>query len=73
MSGHFGFVRTYCRIRERFFWRRIENSVRNYVRNCKECLERKPDPQPSKGLLQPMPYPTEPFDTIGIDLMGFFL
>jgi hypothetical protein len=69
-AGHLGFLKTYTRIRERFYWNRIEKTVRNYVKNCKSCQERKPETGPPKGELQIIEYPSEPFMVVGVDIVG---
>ncbi|GBN43808.1 Retrovirus-related Pol polyprotein from transposon 412, partial [Araneus ventricosus] len=39
-AGHLGFIKTYDRLRKRFYWPRLYRSVRNYVMHCKECQRR---------------------------------
>jgi hypothetical protein len=70
LSGHLGFLKTYIRVRERFYWKRIERSVRQYVRNCKSCQEVKHDNTLPRGNMQAIPYPSSPFELCGIDLVG---
>ena len=70
LSGHLGFQKTFTKIRERFYWNRMEMSVRKYVNSCKSCQERKPEPGLKKGELQPMEYPTTPFEMVSMDIMG---
>ena len=70
LSGHLGFLKTYTKIRERFYWNRMERTVRQYVRNCVSCQERKSDTGPPKGSLQPIEYPIEPFYQVAMDIVG---
>lgn len=69
-AGHLGFAKTYDRIRSRYFWPGLSTSVAKYVRSCVSCQQRKRSTSPPAGLLQPLPCPSAPFETIGIDLFG---
>ena len=39
--GHMGVARTEERIRQRFYWPRIHNSVQTFIHNCRTCAQRK--------------------------------
>ena len=69
-SGHLGFIETFIKCRDRFYWPHIERTVRNYVSNCQSCQVRKNDPGPAKGLLQPIACPDFPFQFVGCDILG---
>jgi len=68
-GGHYGLVKTYLKVRERFYWPNLEKSIGKYIARCKSCQLNKPDYAPSKGLLQNIPY-QEPFSLLGLDLLG---
>ena len=70
ISAHLGFVRTYTKLRTRFYWRKIEHSTRQFIKNCKVCQEIKPDPGLPKGSMQPIKYPRHAFEMIGMDVAG---
>ncbi|GFY44269.1 retrovirus-related Pol polyprotein from transposon 297 [Trichonephila inaurata madagascariensis] len=72
-AGHLGFVRTYHRIRKRFFWPRLFRIVRSYVTHYRECQRRKAVPLKPPGTLIPIPLAEAPFQRIGMDLLGRFL
>lgn len=36
-SAHFGFQRTYSRIRQRYFWKGMYSDIDNWVRSCMSC------------------------------------
>ena len=71
LSGHLGFAKTYARIVSRYYWPKLSASVRNYVRSCLKCQQRKPG-NCSVGLLQSVPIPSFPFVCIGMDFLGPF-
>ncbi|GBN17170.1 hypothetical protein AVEN_242677-1 [Araneus ventricosus] len=71
-AGHLGFIKTYDRLRKRFYWPGLYRSVRNYVMHCKECQRRKPVPQIPPGHSMPMPAVEAPFHRVGVDLLGRF-
>ncbi|UYV83583.1 hypothetical protein LAZ67_23001537 [Cordylochernes scorpioides] len=71
-AGHLGFARTYDRIRKRYFWPGLYNSVRRYVAHCKECQRRKGENKLPAGKLIPIKPSSFPFQKIGMDLLGRF-
>lgn len=71
-SGHLGYTRTLARIKQNYYWPRLAEEVKHYVRTCLECQRRKAPPTKPAGLLHPVPVPETPFAQIGIDLLGPF-
>lgn len=70
-AAHQGFVRTLYRIKQRFYFPRMEKVVRRYVRSCKLCQARKPEIGKPKGELQNIVV-NEPFEMVGLDILGEF-
>lgn len=69
-AGHLGFHKTYDRVRSCFFRPGLSTSVARYIGSCLSCQQRKRPTSPPAGLLQPLPCPAVPFQTVGIDLYG---
>nr|CAI5868528.1 unnamed protein product [Callosobruchus analis] len=57
LSGHLGITKTLQRIKDRFYWTKLQKDVKKYVKGCPHC--------------QPIPVGL-PFDKVGIDILGPF-
>ena len=68
-GGHLGTLKTYYKVRRRFFWPNCEKTVRSYIRNCPNCQIFKDEKQPDKGLMQMMDI-SAPFECCGVDILG---
>jgi len=66
---HLGVAKTLGKLRERFFFPKMESLVRNYIRSCTSCLTRKQENLKPRGILCSIE-PGAPFDLIGIDIWG---
>ena len=69
VAGHLGYKRTLLRLQQRYWWPRMTNDVKWYVKTCRNCQFAKKDHGPKGGPLNPLPPRTEPFDVIGMDLI----
>jgi hypothetical protein len=68
-AGHLGFIKTLYKLKERFYFPKIDQFVRHYVRSCKDCQSRKRDYGQPKGDLQVIDS-QEPFSLVGMDILG---
>ena len=68
-AGHQGIERTYTTIHKLFYWPRMNNDVRNYVKSCDSCQRIKASQQVPAGLLQPLPIPQQPWDQVSMDFI----
>ena len=68
-SGHLGFWRTYQRTRTRYYWPRLLEHVRKYVRGCKHCQMRKIPREKPAGLIEAIAV-GQAFEMVGIDVFG---
>ena len=68
-SGHLGVSRTLERIRRRFFWPRMRESVEEYIHQCDTCMQRKLPANKNKAPLKNIEV-SEPFTFWAIDYMG---
>ena len=69
VAGHLGYKRTLLRLQQRYWWPKMTNDVKWYVRTCRNCQFAKKDYGPKGGPLNPLPPRSEPFDVIGMDLI----
>jgi transposase InsO family protein len=70
IAGHFGFEKTYGHLRSRFFWPTMAKEVQSYIHTCESCQRNKPSNQLPAGLLQPLPIPDRPWQTVTMDFIG---
>ena len=69
LSGHLGTAKTMERVVRRFVWPKMHEEIRHYVATCLGCQQNKPSSQLPIGLLQPLPIPEQPWQTISMDLI----
>ena len=70
IAGHLGASKTIARLSRHFYWPRLPRDVRNYVTNCITCQANKYGaPTTTPGLLQPLPIPSSPWQSIAMDLV----
>lgn len=67
MSGHFGVTRTFHKIREQFFFPRMYDQIKKYIRSCVACTRFNAQRQKAPGHLQREVPPEGVFDTMQMD------
>ena len=67
-SGHPGRDRTYSRLARSYWWPRMSQDVKRFVRSCKKCQHSKGD-RPRQAPLQCLPVPSEPWQDISMDFI----
>jgi cell fate (sporulation/competence/biofilm development) regulator YlbF (YheA/YmcA/DUF963 family) len=69
-AGHFGTFKTHRRIAEKYYWPRMLQYVKKYVRSCDVCKSNKPAPSNKTFLMGKFKDIHEPWQMISLDLMG---
>ena len=69
-GGHLGVHKTWNRIRNRYFWPDMFNSIRQYIRSCTKCQQFKVNRTTALGTLQPIEPPSGILDLMGLDFLG---
>jgi hypothetical protein len=72
LGGHLGQNRTIATIKHKYWWPHMSSKVAKWVASCKTCQQQKAPQQGKNGPLQLIPVATQPFEHIGLDLMGPF-
>ena len=69
LRAHFGIDKTLWRLEQTFTWPGMARDVREYVRTCDQCQRNKPPGGKTRGLLQPLPIPAEPWEEVSLDFI----
>jgi hypothetical protein len=70
--GHYGEQRTCEYIRRWYWWPQMLKSTVGFCKTCEACQRAKGSSQRPAGKLHPLPVPTKPWDSIGMDFVGPF-
>ena len=71
-ESHQGVVRTKQRLREHYWWPKIDDQVLTAIRACYLCQSNDKTAKPRPGPLQPVPLPDGPWQKIAMDIVGPF-
>ncbi|KAL9265229.1 Transposon Tf2-6 polyprotein-like protein [Drosera capensis] len=69
-AGHLGVHRTMALVSEHYYWPKMEADVETYVRTCLVCQQDKGEKHLSGGLLEPLPTPSRPWESISMDFIA---
>ena len=70
-AGHLGITRTLDKIKKRYYWPKMTRQIIHHVSTCTDCQTRKRSLERPAGLLRPI-QAQQPFEKVGIDLIGPF-
>jgi hypothetical protein len=68
-AGHFGFTKTYDRVKRSFFWDGMKQDICNFVAECDVCQHNKGETVKSLGTLQPLLIPPTIWRDISMDFI----
>ena len=68
--GHAGTERTSKYIHKFYWWSTLSKDVAKFCLTCGTCQAVKPITQRPMGLLHPLPIPSRPWESIGMDFIG---
>ena len=66
-GGHVGAARCHLALARAYYWPRMLADVNKFVGSCRVCQRTKPDLQPSRTPLQPLPTPDQRWHTVSMD------
>ena len=69
IAGHFGIAKTFELLSRKFYWPNLRTILGDYISSCTTCQLNKPAREKPSGLLQPLPVPERPWDTITVDFI----
>lgn len=69
IGGHLGVLSTYQRVKKLFYWPKLKEEVMRHVRGYEVCQLNKHEHVPTPGLLEPIPVPTQAWQTICMDFI----
>ncbi|KAJ2911785.1 hypothetical protein MD484_g8628, partial [Candolleomyces efflorescens] len=70
--AHLGARKTITYLRDHVYWKDLISDVKAFCDTCDTCKRNKPDNQRPYGLLNPIPAPSYPWESIGVDFVGPF-
>jgi len=69
MHGHLGVDKTLAALQQLFYWPKVVEDVRLYVKTCGSCQRNKPSNQKKGGLLKSLDIPSYPFESVSMDFI----
>jgi len=69
VAGHFGQEKTIEIVTRAFYWKGLEDWIREYVRSCDECQHSKSPRHAKYGLLEPLEVPDAAWYSISTDFI----
>ncbi|CAG9114451.1 unnamed protein product [Plutella xylostella] len=72
-AGHFSYVKTLEKVKRDYWFPRMTQFIKKYVRACIPCAHAKGPGGKREGLLHPIPKPNVPFQCLHIDHLGPFV
>ena len=71
-AGHPGVERMRALLSRSFYWPKMEEDIEAYVRTCLVCQQDKVERKKEPGLLQPLPIPDRPWQSVSMDFISGF-
>jgi len=69
VGGHARNNKTIARICSQFYWQKMHEDIKAYIKNCSICQQAKVDQALPYGLLQPLPIPQQIWEDIAMDFI----
>ena len=69
-AGHPGQKQTLALLEAAYYWPHMRDDVELYVKTCLVCQQDKVDNQLPGGLLEPLPTPSQPWESVSMDFIS---
>jgi len=70
LLAHLGASKTLDYLRDQCWWKDMVSDTKSFCETCMTCKRSKPSNQKPYGLLNPLPIPGNPWESIGMDFVG---
>ena len=70
LAGHPGQYKTWELITRDYWWPRMGQDIKEYIKGCEKCQTTKKHRTKPRGYLHPHDIPTEPWQIVGTDMIG---
>jgi len=68
-SGHAGITKTTEQFQRSYWWPQWRTAVEHHVQQCDSCQRNKPTNRKPAGMLQPLPIPGRPWESVSMDFI----
>ena len=68
-AGHPGWQRTHALLKQGYYWPQMRDDVEEYTRTCLICQQDKVERRRTPGLLEPLPVPSRPWESVSLDFI----
>ncbi|KAK3024607.1 hypothetical protein RJ639_044512 [Escallonia herrerae] len=68
-AGHAGGERTLALLQQGYYWPQMGDEVQEYMKTCLTCQQDKVERKKKAGLLQPLPVPKRPWESVSLDFI----
>jgi hypothetical protein len=69
LAGHGGAKRTTTFLKKSYYWLNLKDDAEEYVKTCLTCQQNRTLNKKQVGLLQPLPIPERPWESVFMDFM----
>jgi hypothetical protein len=69
LAAHGGAKRTITFLKKSYYWPNLKDNVEEYVKTCLTCQQNRTLNKKQAGLLQPLPIPEGPWESVSMDFM----
>ena len=69
LGGHSRFLKTYHRVKKKFFWDGLKLNIQKFVVECLVCQQNKVETIKTSGLLQPLSIPSQHWEEVSMDFI----
>lgn len=70
LGGHSGFLKSFHRLKQDFFWVGMKSNLKQYIKECVVCQQMKHETCSPTWVLQPLPIPNKPWSTVSMDFIS---